>query len=55
MKTKLLRTMAAFCTALILMGGFSMTAYAGGGVFSELFAGSGNLPVNPVNFVRCHF
>ena len=31
MKTKLLRTMAAFCTALVLMGGFSMTAYAGGG------------------------
>ena len=28
---KLLRTLAAFCTALVLMGGFSVPAYAGGG------------------------
>ena len=32
MKSKqLLRTLAAFCTALVLMGGFSVPAYAGGG------------------------
>lgn len=28
---KLLRTLAALCTALVLMGGFSVPAYAGGG------------------------
>lgn len=32
MKSKqLLRTLAALCTALVLMGGFSVPAYAGGG------------------------
>ena len=31
MKNKITRTLTALCAALVLMGGFSVPAYAGGG------------------------
>ena len=35
MKNKIVQTLTALCAALMLMGGFSVTAYAGGGDESD--------------------